>query len=159
MHFCMLLMSPGANDLPWMIQSTLETQSSLINTAFTGVYLSSSVGPTKRVLHLSNNRNLICSIGHQNAPVILVARQGQNKIAKAGVSMYIEYFTVSQDVKVPQESLSHPSIPWRAEKRCFVVLSVGKYLYLICVGCFGFCLLPDLWGGGCRETVFFNNWF
>ena len=88
--------------------------------------------------------------------MILAAREGQNKISKAGVSMNVEYFTVSQDVKVPEESLSHPSVPRRAEKGCFVGLALGRYLYLIYIACFGLYLLPDLWGGGCGGDIIFQ---
>lgn len=87
--------------------------------------------------------------------MVLAAREGRNKILKVGVSMNIKYFTVSQDVKVPEESLSHPSVPRGADKECFVVLALGRYLYLIYIACFVFYLLPDLWGGGCRgDTIF-----
>lgn len=48
--------------------------------------------------------------------MIFAASEGQNKILKAGVSMNVKYFAVSQDVKVSEVYLSHPSVPRRAER-------------------------------------------
>jgi len=88
--------------------------------------------------------------------MILAAREGPNKILKAGVLMSVEYFTVFQDVKSQKNLFSHPSVARRAEKGCFVVLTLERYLSLIYIACLGFCFLPDLWGGPCGGGIIFQ---
>lgn len=60
--------------------------------------------------------------------MICAAREGQNEILKAGLSMSIEYFIVSQDVKSSEESLSYPWVTRTAEQRVLCCSSFREIL-------------------------------
>lgn len=86
--------------------------------------------------------------------MILAAREGQNKILKPGMSMNVEYFTVSQGVKVPEESLKSSVSPQKSSERLLCHFCFREML--IDISCFGFYLLPDLWGGCCGGELIFQ---